>query len=145
MSATTLGSEQRRLGVKLAYAGLYGDIENMLASRIMTMRNCSVVIEMWAVKEDVKYILHEIYPHKISAPCDNFPFKLSNSCRDGGFKRHNFSFQMIGTKKNTNAAKTQWLAKNKKITLRHVLYNFHKLIILDGGSLNHYMYLPMIN
>ena len=71
------------------------------------MRKDGVVIEMWMVKEDGKCILHEIYPNKFPPPCEYFPFKFSNSWRNGFFKRHKFSFQMIGTKKNLNAVKPE--------------------------------------
>ena len=118
-SAATIESDRARQSLRRQPVGLYAEMENILAARIRAiMSKGGVVIEMWMVTkaEDAKKAIlnDDLYPVRFPDVLSNdFPFKFGNTWRDNFFKQHNFSFQMIGTKKNIPSVKPGWLEQSK--------------------------------
>ena len=111
ISATTVGSDIQKQGIKWQKVGMYDQMENILASRIRAIYQGGVVIEMWMVVEDVKYILHKLYPYQFpEPPCEDSPFKFSRGWRVF-FSTTQLLFLIVGTKKNIRSVKPDWIAK----------------------------------
>ena len=76
-------------------------------------------METWMVDDEGKDILHNIYPLSFPSPSEfsGYPFKFSNNCRKGFFKRHNFFSEKVSKRKNFNTDNKEW---NKKSIMFHL-------------------------